>query len=113
MKGNFSKLIKQASKLQENLVKAQNELGKLTVDGIAGGGMVAVTANGKQEITSIKIDPEVINKDETEMLEDLVLAAVNQALEKAGEIASEHMNKSAGGLLGNLPDGFKIPGMDI
>lgn len=113
MKGNLNKLLKQATKLQENLAKAQQELSTLTAEGSAGGGMVTVVANGKQEIMSIKIDPEVVEKDDVEMLEDLIVSAVNQSLEKASEIASEHMNKSAGGLLGNLPEGFKLPGLEM
>ena len=97
--------------MQENLEKAQEELEGMTVEASAGGGMVTVTANGKQHIISIKIDPEVVNSEDPEMLEDLIVAAVNQAIEKSNEMASEHMTKYTGGLLSNLPGNFKIPGM--
>jgi DNA-binding protein YbaB len=73
--------------------------------------MVEVIANGKQQILSIKIEPDIKNTDDFEMLEDLITAAVNQALEKAQKEASEHMSKVGGGLLKNLPDGIKIPGL--
>lgn len=111
MKPNMASLLKQAQKMQEQLSKAQDELDSIKAEGTSGGGMVKVVANGKQEIESIKIDPEVIDKDDAEMLEDLVLAAVNQAIEKAGEMAKEHMNSMTGGMLGGLPGGLKIPGM--
>jgi len=111
MKPNMASLLKQAQKMQEQLSKAQDELDNIKVEGTSGGGMVKVIANGKQEIESIKIDTEVIDKDDAEMLEDLVLAAVNQAIEKAGNMAKEHMNSMTGGMLGGLPGGLKIPGM--
>ena len=99
--------------MQENLSKAQDELQDMKVEGSSGGGMVMVTANGKQEILGIKIDPEVVDKEDVEMLEDLIVAAVNQAMEKANVLASEHMGKSAGGMMPNLPPGFKIPGLGM
>ena len=111
MKPNMASLLKQAQKMQGQLSKAQDELDSIKAEGTSGGGMVKVVANGKQEIESIKIDTEVIDKDDPEMLEDLVLAAVNQAIEKAGEMAKEHMNSMTGGMLGGLPGGLKIPGM--
>jgi len=112
MKPNMATLLKQAQKMQEQLVKAQEELDSIKAEGTSGGGMVKVIANGKQEIESVKIDPEVINKDDPEMLEDLIVAAVNYALEKAGEIAREHINNIAGGLLGGgAGTGLKLPGM--
>ena len=112
MKPNMASLLKQAQKMQEQLVKAQEELDNIKVEGTSGGGMIKVIANGKQEIESVKIDPEVINKDDPEMLEDLIVAAVNQALEKAGEMAREHINSIAGGLLGgNVGGGLKLPGL--
>jgi len=110
-KSKMSGIFKQAQKMQEDLLKAQEELADLTVEGSAGGGMVVVTANGKQEVLDIQIDKEVINAEEQEMLEDLILAAVNQALEKAGESANEHMNKKAGGMFSQLPGGLKFPGL--
>jgi len=109
-KGKMSGIFKQAAKMQENLEKAQKELALMTVEATSGGGMVTVTANGRQQILSIKIDPEVINSDDPEMLEDLIVAAVNQAIEKSNEMATEHMSKLAGGLLSNLPGNMKFPG---
>ena len=106
-------IFKQAQKMQEDLMKAQEELGDIKVEGTAGGGMVVVTANGKQEILDIQIEKEVINPDDQEMLEDLILAAVSQALEKAGDAANEHINKKAGGMLSQLPGGMKFPGMTL
>lgn len=103
--------MKQAQKMQEQIAKAQENLDSIKAEGTSGGGMIKVIANGKQEIESVKIDPEVIDREDAEMLEDLVLAAVNQAIEKAGEMAKEHMNSITGGMLGGLPGGFKIPGM--
>lgn len=113
MKSNLQNILKQAQKIQERIAKAQAELENIMVEGSAGGGMVTVTANGKQEILKIKIDPEVVNPDDVEMLEDLILVAVNQALEKAQEAANEQMSKVAGGILPNLPEGLKIPGLEL
>jgi DNA-binding YbaB/EbfC family protein len=96
-------LLKKAQELQEKMAKLQEELGEKTVEASAGGGMVAVVANGKQEILSIKIDPEVVDPDDVEMLEDLVLAAVNDALYQAKKMVSEEMTQLTGGV--------KIPGI--
>lgn len=109
-KGGLNKMMKQFNKMQRDMEKVQEELGNLTVEGTAGGGMVTVTANGNQEIVSIKIDPEVA-KDDVEMVEDMIVAAVNQALKKAAELNQEKMSSIAGGMLGNLPGGMKIPGL--
>ncbi len=105
MKGlpNMGNLMKKAQQLQEKMAKVQEELGGKTVETSAGGGMVTVVANGKQEIVSIKIDPEVIDANDVEMLEDLVLAAVNDALYQARQMVSEEMTKLTGGI--------KIPGL--
>jgi DNA-binding YbaB/EbfC family protein len=105
MKGmpNVGNLLKKAQQLQEKMAKMQEELGEKTVETSAGGGMVTVLANGKQEIVSIKIDPEVVDKEDIEMLEDLVLAAVNDALNQAKQMVSEEMTKLTGGI--------KIPGL--
>ena len=103
-------LMKQAQKLQENLARAQEELAELEVEGSSGGGVVTVKASGKQEIVEIKIDPDVIDPDDKEMLEDLITAAVNQALSNAKEAAEERMASVTGGIMGGLPPGFKIPG---
>jgi DNA-binding YbaB/EbfC family protein len=104
-------LMKQAQKFQERLGQIQEELENVEVEGTSGGGMVTVVANGKQEIVQIKIDPEVVDPNDVEMLEDLIVAAVNQAREKAQEVADEKMRKAAGGMIPGLGDGFKIPGL--
>lgn len=96
-------LMKQAQLLQERLSKLQEEAAKKTVEATAGGGMVTVVANGKQEIISIKIDPEVVNPKDVEMLQDLILAAVNEARRKAQELLTEEMK--------GLTGGFQIPGL--
>ena len=102
--------MKQAQKMQEQMLKAQEQLDQVKAEGTSGGGMVKVVANGKQEIESIKIDPEVVNSDDVEMLEDLVAAAVNQAIEKANEAAKDKMNEATGGMLGGMPPGMNMPG---
>ena len=94
-------LMKQAQKLQSQMLKLQEELAEKTVESTAGGGMVKAVANGKQQIVSIRIDKEVVDPEDVEMLQDLVLAAVNDALAKAQEMVSSEMNKLTGGL--NLP----------
>ncbi|TDI92453.1 MAG: YbaB/EbfC family nucleoid-associated protein [Caldithrix sp.] len=103
-------IMKQAQKMQEKMQKIQEELADLQVEASSGGGMVTVVANGKQEIMEVRIDKQVVDPEDVEMLEDLVVAAVNQAMEKAQELANEEMGKVAGGMLGNMPGGFKIPG---
>lgn len=102
---DMGKIMKQARQLQEKMGKLQEELAKQTVEASTGGGMVKVVANGKREIQSIEISPEVADPNDIEMLQDLTLAAVNEALRKAEELASAEMSKIAGGL--NL----KIPGI--
>ena len=104
----MNSIMQQAQKVQSKMERVQKELENLEVEGSSGGGMVIVKANGKQEVLSIKIEPEVISED-IEMLEDLVLAAVNQALSRAQEEAAEQMKKATGGLMGNLPGGMKMP----
>ncbi len=103
-------IMKQAQKMQEKMQKIQDELADLQVEASSGGGMVTVVANGKQEILEVRIDKQVVDPEDVEMLEDLVVAAVNQAMEKAQELANNEMGKAAGGMLGNLPGGFKMPG---
>jgi len=100
-------------KVQKEMAKLQDALEDMTVEGTAGGGMVTVEANGKQKILSVKIDPEVVVPDDVEMLEDLIMAATNQALDRSRELAQEEMQKIAGGVLGNLPGGLKIPGLGL
>ena len=104
MKG-FGNMMKEAQRLQQQMMALQEEVAKKKVDATAGGGMVTVEANGKQELVSIKIDPEVINKDDAQMLEDLVLAACNEALRKSRELVQQELGKLTGGL--------KIPGLGL
>ncbi len=99
-------LLKQAQQFQTKIAKLQEELEDRTVEASAGGGMVRVVVSGRQEILSIKIEPEVINSDDQEMLQDLILAAVNDGLSKAKEMVNEEMGKLTRGL--NLPN---IPGL--
>jgi DNA-binding YbaB/EbfC family protein len=94
----FNDMMRQAQALQEKLAKVQDELAKKTVEASAGGGMITVVANGKQEIVSIRIDPEVVNPQEVEMLQDLVLAAVNEAQRKAQAMMAEEMRSVTGGM---------------
>lgn len=98
---NMGNLLKKAQQLQEKMAKLQEELSDKTVETSAGGGMVTVIATGKQDIASIKIDPEVVNQEDIEMLEDLVLAAVNDALFQAKQMVNEEMTKLTGGV--NIP----------
>jgi DNA-binding YbaB/EbfC family protein len=100
MKG-MGNMVKQAQKLQSKMLKMQDELASKTVESTAGGGMIKVVANGKQQIVSITMEKEVIDPEDVEMLQDLVLAAVNDALTKAQEMVSEEMGKLTGGF--NLP----------
>jgi len=111
MKPNMAAIMKQAQKMQEEMQKTQENLGKITVEGSSGGGMVKVEANCNNEILSIKIEPEVFEDNDKEMLEDLVVAAVNQALANAQQRSAEEMQKITGGLMSNLPGGMKFPGM--
>ena len=100
MKG-MGQMMKQAQKLQSQMMKLQEELAEKTVESSSGGGMVTVVANGRQQIVSIKIENEVVDPDDVEMLQDLVLAAANDALTKAQEMVSSEMGKLTGGL--NIP----------
>lgn len=100
---NFNNLMKQAQKMQMEMEKAQKELEEKTFEGQAGGGAVKIELNGKKEMMSISIKPEVADPDDVEMLQDLILAAYNLALEKA----DEETQKKMGGITG----GMKIPGM--
>jgi DNA-binding YbaB/EbfC family protein len=111
MKGGMNQILRQAQKMQEELGKIQAELANIKVEGTAGGGMVKVIANCQNQVLEVIIDPEVINPDDKEMLEDLTAAAVNQALENSQKRAQEEMSKVTGGMLGNLPGGFKFPGL--
>jgi len=103
-------MMKQLQKVQEKIAQVQEGLESKTVIGESGGGMVKVTANGKQQIVKIEIDKEVVNPSDIEMLEDLVLAATNKALQDAGKMAQEEMAKATSGMLPNIP-GLGIPGI--
>ncbi len=94
---NMEKIMKQAQKMQAQMAKIQDELAGESVEGSAGGGMVTVTANGQGDIVSVRIEPEVAG-DDVEMLEDLVLAAINDALRKSKELANSRMGQVAGNL---------------
>jgi DNA-binding YbaB/EbfC family protein len=96
-------MMQQAQKLQAQLAKAQEELGNLTVEASSGGGAVTVVMNGQQKILSVKIAPEVLDPEDAEMLEDMVLTAVSEALAKSQELAAKQ--------LGGLTGGLKIPGL--
>ena len=103
MKGGFGNMMKEAQKLQQQMLALQEEVGKKKVEATAGGGMVTVVVNGHKQIQSLTIDPEVVSKDDVEMLQDLILAAINDANRKA----EEQLSKQMGGLMG----GMKIPGL--
>jgi DNA-binding YbaB/EbfC family protein len=99
---DMNKLMQQMTEMQAQMQQAQDELAKETVEASAGGGMVTVTANGAGEIQSIKIDPKAIDPDDPEMLEDMVLAAVNEAIRSAHALAESKLGGLAGGALGGL-----------
>ncbi len=105
MKGmpNMGQLLKQAQKFQAQMSKLQEELGDQTVEATSGGGMVTVVVNGKQELLSIHIEPEVVDPEDIEMLQDLIMAAINDAMNRAKEMMNEGMGK--------LTKGMNIPGM--
>lgn len=103
MKGGMGNLFKQAQQMQQKMVKMQEELAQRTVEASVGGGMVSVTVNGRNEVLRLKIEPQVVDPDDIEMLEDLVLAGVNEALRKSQEMISDEMSKLTGGM--------KIPGL--
>jgi len=100
MKG-MGNMMKQAQKLQAKMLRLQEELADKTVEATAGGGMIKIVANGRQQILSIQIEKEVVDPDDVEMLQDLMLAAVNDALVKSQEMVSGEMSKLTGGL--NIP----------
>lgn len=102
---NMQQMMKQARKMQEQLAAAQETIAQSTVDASAGGGMVKVTVSGDMQVTSLKIDPEAIDPEDVEMLEDMVMAAVNEALRGVGELANRQMGAVTGGL--------NIPGMSF
>lgn len=102
--GNMAKMMKQVQKMQTDMAKLQEELGSRTVESTAGGGVVRVAANGKQEIVAVEIKPEVVDPEDVEMLQDLILTAVNGALNQSREMVAKEMSKLTGGL--NIPGLF-------
>lgn len=100
-------MMKQAQKLQAKLARVQEELGAKEIEATSGGGMVTVRASGHQDILSVKINPEVVDPEDVEMLEDLVLTAVQQARQKAADMAEAEMQKATAGL---IPPGMNMPG---
>lgn len=101
MGGNMNNMIRQAQKMQQDMLKAQEELENKTYEAAAGGGAVSATVSGKKELVSVAIDPEAVDPEDVEMLQDLIVAAVNEALRKANDDAASQMSKLTGGL--NLP----------
>tara|TARA_B110000438_G_C15793126_1_gene641642 strand:+ start:291 stop:614 length:324 start_codon:yes stop_codon:yes gene_type:complete len=105
-KGNMSKLLKQAQEMQQQIEDVQSQLSELIIKADSGGGMVSVKVNGKQEILDLNIDPEAM-KEDREVLEDLIISALNKALSKSQTDSQEKMNSVTGGMM----NGLKIPGM--
>ena len=103
MSKGFGNIMKQAKMVQEKIGKVQEELANKTVEASSGGGMITAIVNGKQELISIKIDPEVVDSNDIEMLEDLIVAAVNEGIKRAQELLAQEMAKVTGGI--------KIPGL--
>ena len=99
--GNMQSMLRQAQKMQQDMMKAQEELETKTYEAAAGGGVVSAVVTGKKELTSITIDPEAVDPDDVEMLQDLIVAAVNEAMRKASDDAASQMSKLTGGM--NLP----------
>ncbi len=97
-------LMKKAQKMQQDLAKAQEELANKIVEGSSGGGMVTVKMNGKNQVLSLKIDPEVVDPDDIEMLEDLIITAINEAQEKISQTSQDELSKLTGGI--NIPGMF-------
>ena len=95
---DMGKMMKQAQQLQSKMLKLQEEMADKTVETSSGGGMIKVVANGRQQVLSIQIEKEVVDPDDVEMLQDLILAAVNDALIKSQEMATQEMSKLTGGL---------------
>ena len=103
--GNLNNLMKQAQKMQKEMARMQEELQEKTVEASAGGGAITVVVSGKKELKEITLNPEVVDPDDVEMLQDLILAAVNEALRKADDMVNEEMGKITGGL-GGMPGFF-------
>lgn len=104
---NLAQMLKQAQQMQARMAEMQAKLAEIEVTGSAGGGMVQVTLNGKGEVKKLKLDKSAVDPNETEVLEDLILAAFNDAKARADRLATEEMEKLTGGL--KLPPGMKLP----
>lgn len=98
MTKGFGNLLKQAQQMHTKIAQLQEEMAGKSVEASSGGGMVNIVMNGKQEVLSIRIDPEVVNREEIEMLQDLIAAAINEAIRKSQEMMTEEMKKITGGL---------------
>ena len=104
---NLGAMMKQAQQMQAKMEDAQKKLDDLTVEGASGGGMVKVVSSAKGDVKSVKIDPNIVDPDDVEMMEDLIIAALNDAKSKAEAAAAEEMKSVTGGL--QLPPGMKLP----
>ena len=105
-KGNMSKMLKQAQQMQKDIENVQNELDGLQINSESGGGLVQVTINGKMELLDLNLQDEIL-KEEKEIIEDLIISSINNAISKAQDESQNRMNSVAGGMLG----GLKVPGM--
>lgn len=105
--GDMAKIMRQAQEMQNKMSEAQESLTKITVVGESGAGLVKVTANAKGTIQNIEVDPSILKPSEKEVIEDLLIAAINDAQSKASEVSKKEMGKITGGL--GLPEGFKLP----
>jgi DNA-binding YbaB/EbfC family protein len=105
--GDLMGMMKQAKQLQEKMQAVQEEIAAMSIDGSAGAGLVAVTTNGKGDVKSVRIDPSLVKPEEVEILEDLIVAAMNDARAKAEALVAGKMQALTGGL--NLPPGMKLP----
>ena len=103
---NFNNLMKQAQKMQKDMARIQEELAEMTVEATAGGGAIKVVATCDKKIRELILEPEVVDPGDIEMLQDMVVAAVNEALRKAEETSTAEMNKATGGLGGQMPGFF-------
>ncbi|EEG76571.1 YbaB/EbfC family nucleoid-associated protein [Dethiobacter alkaliphilus] len=102
--GNMGNMMKQVQKMQKQMAKMQEEIQEKVVEATSGGGMVRVEVNGKKEMVSLTIDPEAVDPEDVEMLQDMILAAVNEGLRKMDELSASEMKKLTGGM--NLPPGL-------
>ena len=107
MSKGIGQLLQHAKKLQERMARLQEEMANRTVEASAGGGMVTVTVNGRQDVVDLRIEAEVVNPNDVEMLQDLVMAAVNEGIKRSQEMVAQEMQKITGGF--NIP-GLNLPG---